>query len=298
MPATARPCFKHASCGGGAHICLQPHRQFLTQPPGSTYIIAREVHNSASQAAAGSAELYSTVSALLLSVERQPAAARQLCTPLLLREACSRGALLRGRCRAGQKGWLQTPPARQRPTAVSGGQSRQRRVCRTSDRRTAGACARCWFGGCVCAAFANGVGCLLFGQGLRPGVRVDGAPSTWCNAVRSSHHAAPVPDDQRVDHRPGTLAAPLRRGGHLLHRHAGCESGLCPRGAYIEVDRGGNARRIRCFDPSLSAAVQSFYVDTMEEDGRRVEQLFRNAETLGIPVEVRPCCFPLSSFVS
>ena len=55
---------------------------------------------------------------------------------------------------------------------------------------------------------------------------------------------------------------------------------------------------MRCFDPSLSSAVQSFYVDTMEEDGRRVEQLFRNAETLGIPVEVRPCCFPLSSFVS
>ena len=39
---------------------------------------------------------------------------------------------------------------------------------------------------------------------------------------------------------------------------------------------------------SPGSLLQSFYVGTMEEDGRRVEHLFRNAATLGIPVEVRP----------
>ena len=157
-------CCATVPCGGARNLFPAP-RQFLPQPTGSAYIISREVHNRASQAAAGSAELDATVSALHWCFERQPAPARQLCTPLLPREACSRGALLRGRCRAGQKGWLQTTPARQLPTAVSGSQSRQRRVCRTSDKRTTGACARRWFGGCVCAAFADGVGLHAFCSG-------------------------------------------------------------------------------------------------------------------------------------
>ena len=36
-----------------------------------------------------------------------------------------------------------------------------------------------------------------------------------------------------------------------------------------------------------SHASQSFYVDTMEEDGRRVERLFRDAASLGIAIEAR-----------
>ena len=36
-----------------------------------------------------------------------------------------------------------------------------------------------------------------------------------------------------------------------------------------------------------SHASQSFYVDTMEEDGRRVERLFRDAASLGIAIQVR-----------
>ena len=37
----------------------------------------------------------------------------------------------------------------------------------------------------------------------------------------------------------------------------------------------------------LSHALQSFYVDTMEEDGRRVERLFRDAASLGIAIQAR-----------
>jgi hypothetical protein len=42
----------------------------------------------------------------------------------------------------------------------------------------------------------------------------------------------------------------------------------------------------RACQPSLRRS-QSFYVDTMEEDGRRVERLFRDAASLGIAIQAR-----------
>ncbi len=38
---------------------------------------------------------------------------------------------------------------------------------------------------------------------------------------------------------------------------------------------------------SRDSHAQSFYVDTMEEDGRRVERLFRDAAALGIAIQAR-----------
>ena len=50
------------------------------------------------------------------------------------------------------------------------------------------------------------------------------------------------------------------------------------------------ARALSTRTPSTRA--QSFYVDTMEEDGRRVERLFRDAAALGIAIQARaPRCW-------
>ena len=118
-------------------------------------------------------------------------------------------------------------------------------------------------------------------QGLRLGVRADDTGRSGSAALRPARHAQTVPDDKHLDCGPGALAPPLWRRRHVLHHHTGRKPRLRERGACT-------VGRLRsCPKVVRSHASQSFYVDTMEEDGRRVERLFRDAASLGIAIQAR-----------